>query len=317
MTKYIFMSIAILAYLYFGYDLDSHDLFKTNRFYFRWFESLSKIALNKKTFVSVFTNTAATIAAFEPISVFIAFVLSKLLNFSNIIHLTNILFIIVSYKMVNSKNKFNILIFTLITIEFLFGYYSSILLFQTHRLKFAIIVFYLLLINKSSLVKLTTIPILLHFSFLIISPLIYYYSNSLIKVRDKLKYIVGVVLLIAIFYNISIQNSQVFQVVLNKLEYFNVSLNYIYFFVIIFLIFMFFEHKIKKIMSYLIVLYFISIFLFIDLSRILMLVYLVLAPLIIYNGNKSIFIKKTLTSITLLISIFCWSIFRGINFSLI
>lgn len=80
---------------------------------------------------------------------------------------------------------------------------------------------------------------------------------------------------------------------------------------------MFFEHKIKKVMNYLIVLYFISIVLFIDLSRILMLVYLVLAPLIIYNGNKSIFIKKTLTSITLLISIFCWSIFRGINFSLI
>ena len=125
------MSIAILAYLYFGYDLNSHDLFNTNRFYLRWFESLSEIALDKKTLDLIFRNTALSIATFEPISAIIGFVLSKLFSSSNIIHSTNILFIILSYKMVNSKNKFFILICALITIEFLFGFYSAILMFQT------------------------------------------------------------------------------------------------------------------------------------------------------------------------------------------
>lgn len=301
-------------YYQYGLDLHGHDLFETNKFYFSWIDSLSFVKLDTDIIAKLISVTAYKISSFEPLSAFFVFLLSKILSGENLIHILNVSFILLIFNLVSKNNKFWLLILILLTIEILFGFYTSILLFQTHRLKLAIIAFYFLLKYRSNLLLLIVVPTLFHFSILVISPLIYLFVEKASNLRKSFPYLLLFGFIFSSIYFIAMDNFFIEQVILNKLDYFIMDSLKLYILLALTILFVFIrKRKINLSLDkhYVILMYFIFLLIFFDLSRILMLFYVCVLGFFV----KNIFEKKVFNIFFL--TIFIWSLYRGLDFSLI
>ena len=292
------------------HDLDAYDLFETNKFYFNWISALSDVSIDNGFVSKVILETSNQIRAFEPISGIIVLLLTRIIHGANVIHALNVVFLISYIRLTDVVKNWQIFLF-FVVLEIFLGFYSSILLFQTHRLKIAFIVYFVLLRYGKGILELIILPVLSHFSFLVLAPFTLFFASRSSRLVFKLRYMLLAIVLLAILFSIVKNDPVIYHVILNKLSHISPFFRpeVVPILMVGGLLYRFVQTRVNKL--YVLLSYVLALFVIVDMSRVLMMLYLSLFVFAWHESTRS-------TSLNVLfITFFGWSLYRGLSYSIL
>lgn len=305
----LILFLTIVVYLVKCHDLDAYDLFETNKFYLNWISALGDMTIDNEFVLNLILETANQIRAFEPISGFIVFLLARIFHGETVIHALNVVFLISFFRLTDLVKNWQVFLL-FVVLEIFLGFYSSILLFQTHRLKIAFIVYFILLRYAKESLKLIILPVLSHFSFMVLAPFTLFFAGRTSRLFFKSGYSLMAIVLLLILYSVVKSNPVIDQVILNKLSHIKPFMRFEVGVILMLcgLLYRVVHNRVNGL--YILLLYVSALLVLVDLSRVLMMLYLCLYAFAWHESTRS-------TSLgVLFITFFGWSLYRGLSYSI-
>ena len=176
-ASYSLSFVLILAYIFtVNIGLEKLDLWGATKYYHNWVEDISNLNTSLSSLVKSYQLSISKISAPEPISgIFIYFLTRLPISNFYIFHLCNILFLILMSNFIYVTRK-NTIIYLLLIISLITGYYEYVLLHMTHRFKIAIIFFAIsiYIVNKKKRISemFLILSLLTHFSMILVLPIL-------------------------------------------------------------------------------------------------------------------------------------------------
>ena len=153
------------------------DIYGATIFYYNWVDEIAKLQFSLSGLAETYNVTLKEISAPEPISGILVYFITSFIKVStNVFHLINVLVLILFAYFIKNTFKEKVL-FALMFIVVITGYYEYVLLHMTHRFKISLLFLMLSLYfanKKQGLSEaLFVFSLLSHFSMIAILPMIF------------------------------------------------------------------------------------------------------------------------------------------------